>query len=134
MIASYLALAATLVFCANLARRWFGGAADGQPKPGKIRSGVYLFMAGVLLANSIPHFIHGISGEYFPAPFSRNLGKGTATNVVNVLWGLFCLGVGCNLARAYHMHLPALARVLVCSGFIVMSIFLSVVFSKGAFR
>ncbi len=37
-------------------------------------------------------------------------------------------------ARAYHMHLPALARVLVCSGFIVMSIFLSVVFSKGAFR
>ena len=126
MIASYIALAAVVAFGASLARP--------RPKPGKIRSRVYLFMAGVLLANSIPHFIHGISGVFFPGPFSRILGKGTATNVVNVLWGLFCLGVGCNLARDYRMHSPVMARVLVCSGFIAMSVFLSVVFSKGAYR
>jgi hypothetical protein len=49
--------------------------------------------AAALLANGLPHFIHGISGERFPTPFSG--GAGTLdTPVRNVLWGGANLVVG----------------------------------------
>jgi hypothetical protein len=135
---SYIALAAVIVALARLALDRFGaapGPAQDLPAPSRLRSVIYSFLAGVLLANSIPHFIHGISGEYFPGPFFHSLGRGTGTDVVNVLWGLFCFGTGYRLAWSYRKQLsPALFRVTISSGFAAMSIFLSVVFSKGTFR
>ena len=32
---------------------------------------VATFFAGVFLANTIPHFVNGISGNLFPSPFAR---------------------------------------------------------------
>jgi hypothetical protein len=135
MNVTYIALAAMIVFLASRVWRRLGGVSGAESAPGRIRGGVYSFLAGVLFANSIPHFIHGISGEYFPGPFFHYFGKGAAMNISNVLWGLFCFWAGCSLFFGYRStHSPAVFRTLVCSGFICMSLFLSVVFSRGAFR
>lgn len=45
------------------------------------------FLAGVFLANGIPHFVHGLSGRAFPTPFARPPGVGLSSPVTNVLWG-----------------------------------------------
>jgi hypothetical protein len=37
---------------------------------------LFSFVSGVLFANAVPHFVHGISGEAFPAPFGQYSGKG----------------------------------------------------------
>ena len=57
------------------------------------------FFAGMFIANMVPHFIHGISGEAFPTPFANPPGKGLSSPTVNVLWGLFNLIIGYVLFR-----------------------------------
>ncbi len=39
---------------------------------------IYLlqFVAGLLLANGVPHFVQGISGRWFPTPFASPPGVG----------------------------------------------------------
>jgi len=34
------------------------------------------FFARTFLANVVPHFVHGISGDRFPTPFAHTSGKG----------------------------------------------------------
>jgi hypothetical protein len=48
---------------------------------------VMYFFAGVFLANGVPHFVHGISGNPFQSPFASPPGIGESSPVVNVLWG-----------------------------------------------
>jgi hypothetical protein len=57
---------------------------------------IYLlqFLAGVFLANGVPHFVQGISGNWFQTPFASPPGVGESSPVVNVLWGFFNLAVG----------------------------------------
>jgi hypothetical protein len=57
------------------------------------------FFGGVLLANVVPHFVHGISGDRFPTPFARPPGKGLSSPTVNVVWSLMNLAVGYILLR-----------------------------------
>lgn len=57
------------------------------------------FFAGVFLANVVPHFIYGISGDRFPTPFANPPGKGLSSPTVNVVWALFNLVVGYILFR-----------------------------------
>ena len=52
------------------------------------------FFAGVFLANALPHFFHGVSGDLFPTPFAHPAGKGLSSPLVNVLWGCLNLFVG----------------------------------------
>src|ERR1700744_898250 len=52
------------------------------------------FWAGMFLANFVPHFVHGISGNKFPSPFAKPPGLGLSSATVNVIWGLFNLAVG----------------------------------------
>jgi hypothetical protein len=52
------------------------------------------FFAGMFLANFVPHFVHGISGDRFPTPFAHPPGKGLSSSTVNVVWALFNLLVG----------------------------------------
>ena len=58
------------------------------------------FFAGLLLANTVPHFVHGISGDRFPTPFAKPPGKGLSSPTVNVLWSLPNLAIGAALFRA----------------------------------
>jgi hypothetical protein len=55
---------------------------------------VACFFAGVFLANVVPHFVHGISGDRFPTPFAKPPGRGLSSPMVNVLWALLNLAVG----------------------------------------
>ncbi|MFZ1976819.1 MAG: hypothetical protein WAV76_02590 [Bacteroidota bacterium] len=61
---------------------------------------VACLFAGIFLANTVPHFVHGISGDSFPSPFANPPGKGLSSPTVNVLWGLANLLVGYILLRA----------------------------------
>ena len=57
---------------------------------------IYLlqFVAGLFLANGVPHFVQGISGNWFQTPFASPPGVGESSPVVNVLWGFLNLAVG----------------------------------------
>ena len=50
---------------------------------------VYLarFLAGVFLANAVPHFVSGMQGRPFPSPFASPPGRGESSSTVNVIWG-----------------------------------------------
>ena len=58
------------------------------------------FLAGFLLTNTVPHFVHGVSGDSFPTPFANPPGKGLSSPTVNVLWALANLLIGYILFRA----------------------------------
>jgi len=57
---------------------------------------VYLayFLAGVFLANGLPHFVHGISGKRFYSPFVSPPGKGQSSPLINVIWGMVNFLIG----------------------------------------
>lgn len=57
------------------------------------------FFSGLFLANAVPHFVHGISGDRFPTPFAHPPGKGLSSPIVNVVWALANLVLGYILFR-----------------------------------
>jgi hypothetical protein len=64
---------------------------------------VACFFAGMFLANVVPHFVHGISGDPFPSPFAKPPGKGLSSPTVNVVWALVNLAIGYWLFRVGHV-------------------------------
>jgi len=87
------------------------------------------FFAGAFLANFVPHFIHGISGDAFPSPFSNPPGKGLSSSTVNVWWGLLNLVVGYILYRVGKVSNKNIWSVVVMFlGIVVMSVMLSTAF------
>lgn len=57
------------------------------------------FFAGAFLANFVPHFFHGISGDRFPTPFAHPPGRGLSSPTVNVIWAWVNLVAGYVLFR-----------------------------------
>ena len=53
------------------------------------------FVGGLFLANGVPHFVQGMSGNPFPSPFGKPPGVGESSPLSNVLWGFgnFVVGV-----------------------------------------
>ena len=47
------------------------------------------FVAGMLAANAVPHFVKGICGDRVPTPFAKPSGKGLSSPTVNAVWGIF---------------------------------------------
>ncbi len=91
---------------------------------------VACFFAGAFLANAVPHFVNGVSGNPFPSPFANPPGKGLSSPVVNVLWGLGNFIVGYLLFRfgkVSHEHKWNLLALFV--GILWMSIMLSLTFA-----
>ena len=89
------------------------------------------FFAGIFLANVVPHFVHGISGDRFPTPFAKPPGRGLSSPTVNVVWALLNLVVGYFLFQAGKIsseNISALAVFFV--GVAVISIMSSVNFAK----
>ncbi len=90
---------------------------------------VAAFFAGVFLANVVPHYIHGVSGDFFPSPFSNPPGKGLSSPIVNVLWASFNLVVGYILLRVSKTSVQNKVSILVLFlGILAMSINLSIAF------
>jgi hypothetical protein len=87
------------------------------------------FFAGAFLANFVPHFIHGVSGDAFPSPFSSPPGKGLSSPLVNVLWACFNLVAGYILLRVSKTTTGnKLAMVVLFLGILAISIQLSIAF------
>ena len=93
---------------------------------------VAYFFAGVFLANAIPHFGNGISGNAFQSPFASPPGVGLSSSTVNVLWGFVNLAVGYLLVcRVGTFSLRRTRHVLVFgAGFLLMSLMLARTFGR----
>jgi hypothetical protein len=89
------------------------------------------FFAGMFLAKTVPHFVHGISGDRFPTPFAHPPGKGLSSPTVNIVWVLSNLIVGYFLLRAGQISRGGnLTLVIFFAGIVVISTLWSVRFAK----
>ena len=87
------------------------------------------FFAGMFLANTVPHFVHGISGDPFPTPFADPPGQGLSTPIVNMAWALFNLLIGYLLLRAGHIRRDNTTALLIFFlGIITAGVVLSLTF------
>src|SRR6218665_1188650 len=46
------------------------------------------FMAGGFFINTLPHYLHGITGRPFPTPFANPPGIGLSSPLLNIVWAL----------------------------------------------
>ena len=92
---------------------------------------VACFFAGAFLANFVPHFVHGISGDRFPTPFANPPGKGLSSPTLNVAWAFLNLLIGGALFKAGHVSSDANATLtLLFCGALAISAILSVRFAQ----
>jgi hypothetical protein len=92
---------------------------------------VSAFFAGAFLANFIPHYVQGISGNPFPSPFGSPPGFGNSSPTSNVLWGAFNLLIGYLLFRVSKIDKKQrLALFIFYTGIIAQGIMLSLAFSN----
>ena len=87
------------------------------------------FFAGLLLANAVPHFVHGVSGDRFPTPFAHPPGKGLSSPTVNVLWSLLNLAIGAAMFRAGRVAGGVAALGICFAGVAAISLFSSLRFA-----
>lgn len=89
------------------------------------------FFAGVFLANAVPHFVHGISGNKFPTPFAKPPGQGLSSATVNVLWGLLNTIIGTILFIRGHISAETTwPWVAFFAGATIISVLMSIHFAK----
>jgi hypothetical protein len=92
---------------------------------------VAAFFAGAFLANVVPHFVHGISGDRFPTPFAHPPGRGLSSPTVNVIWAWVNLVVGYVLFRAGNVSSAETPTLIVfLAGIIFISTALSFSFRQ----
>jgi hypothetical protein len=97
---------------------------------------IYVFAAGVVTANGLSHFLHGILGYgEFPAPFAKLLGHGTLTDISNIVWGLFNFAVVFLLIIRYKKSVTKWKFVLLfILGVVAMSLLLRFVLISGYYK
>lgn len=88
--------------------------------------------AGLFLANGVPHFVNGISGNKFQSPFAKPPGVGESSALVNVLWGTANFVIGYVLLTAvgnfaWGLTLDAL---LVAAGMLIAAVGLALHFGR----
>lgn len=89
------------------------------------------FFSGIFLANTVPHFVQGISGNRFPTPFAKPPGRGLSSPTVNVVWALLNLIIGYILFRVGKVSGESdLARLVFFAGIAAISILMSVRFAR----
>lgn len=87
------------------------------------------FFAGVFIANVVPHFVQGISGNSFPTPFAHPPGKGLSSPTLNVIWALINLVIGYILIKVGKVSNTNKWSLLVFfAGVVYISITLSIAF------
>lgn len=85
------------------------------------------FLAGVFLANGVPHFVNGVSGHSFQTPFASPPGYGKSSPWVNTVWGLANLAGGFLLLSGVgHFEFqPSLDSFCVGLGALLISLILA---------
>lgn len=87
--------------------------------------------AGAFLTNAVPHFVNGISGNRFPTPFAKPMGRGLSSPLTNTLWAIFNLVIGYFLFLAGKITSNNKYLLLVFfTGILLISIRLSMNFAK----
>jgi hypothetical protein len=89
-----------------------------------------LFFSGMLLANGVPHFVRGISGQKFQSPFASPRGIGESSPVVNVVWGFANLAVGLALLSDWPGSDSTAGWLVVGAGVLIAALFLSSHFGR----
>jgi hypothetical protein len=59
------------------------------------------FLSGAFLANGVPHFVQGVSGNPFQSPFAKPPGVGESSPLSNALWGFANLVAGALLLHFF---------------------------------
>ena len=88
------------------------------------------FISGIFLANAVPHFIHGISGNKFPTPFAKPRGKGLSSPFLNILWAFLNFVIGGIFLFFYIGEITILTILFVVLGSFVISVILSIGFQS----
>jgi small-conductance mechanosensitive channel len=89
------------------------------------------FFSGIFLANVVPHFVNGVSGNPFPTPFADPPGEGLSSPLTNVLWALANLLIGYLLFRASKITSKTIMGLIVFFiGAAAISIQLSIHFAE----
>jgi len=92
---------------------------------------IFCFLAGLFIANTLPHLNQGVSGNSFPSPFSNPPGKGLSPPSVNVYWGLFNLVVGYLFYRFGKVSKDNIWSIIIFFiAFALMCIQLSIAFAE----
>lgn len=88
------------------------------------------FLAGLVAAYGVPHFVKGVTGEKFPTPFGRQ-----SSAIVNAAWGWFSLAAAILLLHFSHpwKHLYR-ASTLFAIAALLMAVLLAQVWSTQAAR
>ena len=89
-----------------------------------------LFFSGMLLANGVPHFVRGISGQKFQSPFASPRGVGESSPIVNVLWGFANLAIGLAMLSDWPGSDATAAWLVVGAGVLASALFLSSHFGR----
>lgn len=96
---------------------------------------VWYFLAGMFMANSVPHLVTGIAGQQHMTPFGRM--SSAMTNVVwgfiNLLLGLFLLGLATGsgmITLPWEANLTGTNLVVFVVGGFVMAIMAAWLFSR----
>ena len=89
-------------------------------------------VSGLVLANGVPHFVQGISGNPFQSPFAKPPGVGESSPLSNALWGFGNLAVGAVLLAIFAPQGPeaAIGWVLFGLGVLIAAVGLSIHFGK----
>lgn len=89
------------------------------------------FFGGAFLANGVPHFTRGVSGDPFPTPFAHPPGRGLSPAWLNVMWGILNLLAGYALLRYGKFALLSWpAAALAFAGALLMGLQLSITFAS----
>jgi hypothetical protein len=90
------------------------------------------FFSGAFLANAVPHFIHGVSGDKFPTPFAKPPGKGLSPAYINVLWAALNIIIGYVLLETSKLQISTCCagKIVFFIGFVLMALMLSKNFTK----
>jgi hypothetical protein len=90
------------------------------------------FIAGLFVANSIPHFVNGISGRRFTSPFGKPPGRGESSALSNVAWGAINMVVAGLLLWFWPIPMPfdALDVIVFAIGFFLAALALANAFSQ----
>ena len=93
---------------------------------------IAFFFGGAFLANFVPHFVNGISGNPFQSPFASPPGEGLSSSTVNVLWGLLNLLIGYLLVGRVGAfdHKRTLHILAFALGFILMAVMMAQTFGR----
>jgi hypothetical protein len=88
------------------------------------------FVSGLLLANGVPHFVQGITGQWFQSPFGYPPGVGESSPLSNALWGFANLAAGFVLLWFFGPHGSAVGWILVALGVLLGAVRLSTYFAR----